>query len=109
MSTYNPHNWALVKITGTDPHYRVFATWRGGYADGDRWKLNSGITEVEEDETYYYFHGYSGSVYMCHKKCYGNLGMYGYGVISDYCERSQGTMELIEEMPDVMLMDWIIK
>ena len=109
MANYYPDRWVLVKITGTDPHYRVFATWRGGYLTGDSWKLNSGVTAVEEDETHYRFHGSSGSVYECHKKCYGNLGMYGEGVIRGYCERSEGTMGLIEQMPDVMSMDWIIK
>jgi hypothetical protein len=109
MNEYYPHNWVLVKITGTDPHYRVFGSWRGGFADGDSWRMNSGIVSVEEDETFYYFHGYTGSVYKCNKNCYGNLGMYNTGIIQDYCERSQGTMEMVDEMPDVMLMDWIIK
>lgn len=106
---YTPHNWVLVKITGTDPHYRVFASWRGGFADGDRWRMNSGITSVEEDENYYYFSGHSGSTYICHKKCYGHLGFYNEGVLQNYCDKSGGHMEYIDEMPEnIMTMDWII-
>jgi hypothetical protein len=105
---YTPENWMLVKITGTDPHYRVFGSWRGGYAQGDSWRLNSGITSVEEDGDYYVFKGHSGSEYICHKKGYGRLGFYNEGVLANYCDKSGGKMEAMVEMPDIMNMDWII-
>lgn len=108
MNTYNPENWEIVKITGTDPHYRVFGSWRGGYASGDSWRMNSGITGVTEDEDYYYFKGHSGSVYQCHKGAYGRLGLYNEGVLESYCEKSAGHMQRMNEMPDIMNMDWII-
>lgn len=106
---YAPDGWVLVKITGTDPHYRVFGSWIGGYAQSDSWRLNSGITDVEEDDKYYYFKGFSGSCYKCNKSTYGELAMYNSGVINDYCNVSGGTMSIIQEMPDIMNMDWIIK
>ena len=108
MSEYRPDNWVLVKITGTDPHYRVFGSWRGGYAEGDSWRLNSGVTRVEEDENYFYFYGYTGSCYVCGKNSYGYLGSYNSGVITNYCDKSGGKMSIIADMPDVMKMDWII-
>jgi hypothetical protein len=108
MNTHNAENWEIVKITGDDPHYRVFASWRGGYASSDSWRMNSGITSVTEDEDYYYFKGHSGSVYKCHKQTYGNLGFYNLGVLEDYCDKSGGHMHRVEEMPDIMNMDWII-
>jgi hypothetical protein len=109
MSHYTPDQWQIVKITGTDPHYRVFGSWSGGYLDGDSWKLNSGITSVTEDDEWFYFYGYSGSVYQCRKAAYGVSSPYNLGVIKDYCDKSSGTMELIEDMPeDIMEMDWII-
>ena len=49
MSTYNPDLWVVVKITGNKdnpPCHKVFATWSGGYAGADTWKLNSGITQA---------------------------------------------------------------
>lgn len=106
---YHPEEWQLVKITGQHPHYRVFASWRGGYTTGDSWKLNSGVVSVTEDEDFYYFNGHSGSVYQCHKKCYGVRSMYNRSVIGEYVDKSGGKMELIEEMPDVMNMNWDIK
>lgn len=33
--TYSPEEWQIIKINGTDPHYRVFGSWRGGYTTGD--------------------------------------------------------------------------
>jgi hypothetical protein len=107
MSTYYPDSWAIVKITGTDPHYRVFGSWSGGYLDGDSWKLNSGITDVTETETHYHFKGHSGSEYVCHKESYGVRSIHNIGVLTDLCERSGGNAEYFKDMPDVMNMDWI--
>jgi hypothetical protein len=108
MSHYTPDQWELIKINGTDPHYRVFGSWSGGYLDGDSWRLNSGVTSVTEDDNYYYFSGSTGSVYQCHKQGYGVRSIHNVGVLAELCEKSQGTAEMVEEMPDVMSMDWII-
>lgn len=69
MTEYNPDNWVILKVDGPDGmFYRVLAGWSGGYLDGDSWKINSGIVSIDADETCYYFKGYSGSVYKCHKE-----------------------------------------
>lgn len=104
---YQPDEWQLVKINGTDPHYRVFAGWRGGFADGDRWKLNSGIVSAELDaEDYWLFHGHSGSTYRCYKNNYGIRGSWLNGVMNDLCDKSSGTAEVMTEMPDIKNMVW---
>jgi len=74
MSDYTPDRWVVVKIT-TDKEtlYKVFACWYGGYAGSDSWQMNSGIKSVGEDESYFMFNGYSGSVYRCHKMSYGKI------------------------------------
>ena len=64
-----PDNWVVVKVD--EDFYKVLAGWSGGYLDGDSWRLNSGITKVEEDGDYWLFIGESGSVYQCHKEGYG--------------------------------------
>lgn len=106
--TYSPDGWILVKIEGTDPHYRVFGSWAGGFLDGDQWRLNSGVTGVVEDDDYYYFYGTSSSVYRCSKESYGRLTGYNTNVINGYCDKSQGTMMILNDMPEVMEIDWII-
>ena len=67
---YRPDNWVVLKFKGDDPHYRVLAGWSGGYTTGDSWRMNSGITGVNETEEYYYFSGSSGSEYRCSKGSY---------------------------------------
>ena len=65
---YKPDNWVIIEITVDDEtYYKVLAGWSGGYLDGDSWRMNSGIVSVEEDDEYYYFKGFSGSVYKCRK------------------------------------------
>jgi len=66
-----PDKWVVLKFRGDDEHYRVLAGWNGSYLYGSHWRLNSGITKVEEDGDYYLFHGHSGSIYKCHKDSYG--------------------------------------
>lgn len=90
MSEYNPDKWLLVKITNTntnESHYRVFASWYGGYLSSDSWQMNSGITKVTENNDYYFFEGTSGSLYSCRKGCYGASG-YGSNVLSGLIEKS---------------------
>lgn len=82
----HPDKWIVVKINplndNENTHYRVFASYYGGYTGGDSWKLNSGIKSVEVIDNYLLFHGSSGSVYKCHKDCYGTSG-YSYGVLQN--------------------------
>lgn len=75
MATYRPDEFVIVHIGATEhdtAHYRVFGSWRGGYLDGDSWRLNSGIVSYEErDEGYIKFIGGSGSVYHVRKTSEG--------------------------------------
>jgi hypothetical protein len=67
-----PDRWVILKLNSEGKAlYKVLAGWSGSYLDGQSWKINSGITKVESDEDCYLFHGYSGSVYKCHKTGYG--------------------------------------
>ena len=92
-----PDKWMLVKVKGTDPHWRIFATWGGGYTFGESWRLNSGVVEVKDEEDYYDFIGSSGSVYRCRKTGYG-VTMYGVGVLKDLLSKSN-LMEAVWEEP----------
>lgn len=108
MSKHTPDNWVVIKIKGDDPHYRVLAGWSGGYAYGDSWRMNSGITQVNEDSEAYYFSGSSGSTYRCGKQSYG-LRMNNAGIWSQLQERHGDAVELMPEDTDWSTVDWIIQ
>ena len=65
---YIPDSWVILRIViGPDEvYYKVLAGWSGSYLNGSSWKLNSGISSMELKDDYWYFHGFSGSVYKCH-------------------------------------------
>lgn len=93
-----PQRWVILKLA--DNYYKVFGTWTGGYLTGDRWKLNSGIKGVEQDDDYYYFIGFSGTCYKCHKKAYGVASYYGFDVLNEIIKKSKGEIELMEDESD---------
>lgn len=89
MSDYTPDRWMVLRIhTPKEILYKVFATWSGGYAGGDSWKLNSGITRATFSDPYWEFDGSSGSVYRCHQDSYGTNG-YGQAVLNNLLSQAQ--------------------
>lgn len=75
MSAYIPDRWIVLEFDYSGEIIRkVFAGWYGGFANGDSWKLNSGITKVIDDVKTFTFEGYSGSSYICNKESYGMSG-----------------------------------
>jgi hypothetical protein len=109
MTEYKPGRWLVVKINSKEPHYRVFATWGGGYLNGDEWKLNSGITKVSLIDDHYHFEGSSGSVYICRKTSYGSTG-YGWGVLdrltTSFVKEDMGSLEVLDENIDFLALDY---
>lgn len=106
---YYPDRWKIIKLSpanGDKPHYRVFASWRGGFAQGDSWKMNSGITKVEKDSDLWLFHGSSGSVYYCHAEGYGST-LYGESILGSYIKESHkpDSEVSIQELPEET--DWL--
>jgi len=99
--TETPEKWVILKLSNN--YYKVFGTWSGDYLNGDRWKLNSGIEKVEQDADFYYFIGFSGSCYKCHKKSYGTATSYGLGMLNKIIEDSNSQIELVE---DEDIDDW---
>ena len=96
--TETPHKWIILKLPENE--YKVYGTWKGGYLDGDSYKLNSGIAKVESDEDYYYFFGYSGSCYKCYKKGYGVASSYGSGVLEKILDMGKGKVEVLKDRVD---------
>lgn len=110
-SYYTPNHWMLIKITGKDPHYKVFGSWSGGYLDGDEWRMNSGITKMIKEDDHYLFIGSSGSTYACHKDTYG-ANSYGYGVAKQYSEKYPDKFFILDEVDATEVINknnWIIE
>lgn len=101
-----PDRWMVIRLESVEKpnnvHYRVFATWGGGYTQGQSWKLNSGISSVQYTDPYFHFKGDSGSVYTCHKESYGAFS-YGLSVLSGMIEDSKQDVS-ITVMPEET--DW---
>ena len=98
MRTHKPDAWKLLKMP--DGHVRICAGWSGGYLDGDRWRLSSGIKEAQEEKEYYIFQTYSGSSYRCHKKSetirMANAGIYE-------TSKQQGAVDIsVDELRNIL-------
>jgi hypothetical protein len=82
MSTYTPDTWHVLKLQrGSEVNYKVFAGWYGGYANGDSWRLSSGIVGVKQYSDRYEFINHSGSIYVCYLVC-NKLSQYQQEVLS---------------------------
>jgi hypothetical protein len=87
-----PDRWVVVKISsehGTG--YKVLGSWYGGYAYGNAWRMNSGITRVEKTDHSFLFYGNSGSCYECG---FNNYGMH---------LESSGVVDQLRQMPNVIV------
>lgn len=92
MSKYTPDRWVVIKINYANVEIqRILASWYGGWAGSDSWRLSSGITEVEELEDSYIFKNESGSVYTCYKVRYG-MSAYTLGILKEFKEQAAITM-----------------
>ena len=107
MSEYNPDNWVVIKMDGDDPHYRVLAGWSGGYLDGDSWRMNSGITRVEDAGDRFNFYGPTGSCYSCGKESYC-IRMNNAHVWAQLQELHGDKVKMLDEETDWLAMDWMI-
>ena len=108
MSNYTPDNWVVLKISipGHETLYKVLAGWSGGYLDGDSWRMNSGITRVEQPgDGWNLFYGASGSCYECHEKRYG-LRMNNSGIYSKLKEQFGDSVELMPDDTDWNEVQW---
>lgn len=103
MSDYRPDRWLILRIHATGQIiYKVFASWSGGYAGSDSWKLNSGITRATLVGDSWEFDGSSGSVYSCHKDSYGTNGYGGHVLqgLLDKAEKQGVEIDVLNEKTD---------
>lgn len=85
-----PDSFVIIKIqTEHDIIYRLFSCWYGGYLDGDRWRLNSGITKIEKDGEHFIVYGNSSTVYKIHPDQYNKLTSYCSNVLNEAINSQQ--------------------
>lgn len=86
-----PEKWVILEINNeNNKFHKVYATWQ------DRWRINSGITTVTEDENYYYFNGISGSCYKCHKNSYGLASSFGSNILDKILKNYKDNITLLD-------------
>ena len=99
MTDYTPDRWIVINFVNNGERFnKVLAEWKGSYADGDYWRMNSGITAVEEDGDYWLFHGATGSVYRCNKDRYSVTGLAA-DVLRNLLDKNSETV-IIQALPE---------
>ena len=96
-----PEQWVLIKYKSEgETRKKVFASWRGGYATSDYWKLNSGVKSTTHTKEYVDFHGHSGSTYRCYYNREGRdrMGPYNNSVLDEVLTKLKG--KIINDRPD---------
>lgn len=101
VTTHKPDKWVVLQMNNKgEIFYKVLAGWSGSYLYGQSWQLNSGIVKVEIEDDYYLFHGYSGSIYKCHKDGYGLNNMTA-SILANLQKKAEYLQKKAESTQDV--------
>jgi hypothetical protein len=104
-----PDAWVILRIKRDEGTiHKVLAGWYGGFAQGDSWKLNSGIEKITEVRYSYEILGPSGSVYVCHKDAERMSGLMT-SVLEDFQASSAGKATVEVVSIDTILNEYISK
>jgi hypothetical protein len=76
---------------------KLFASWDGGFAISEEWKLNSGVTHITPTEYGYSVHGYSGSIYNIRNE-QGRLNSYTHGVYRSIIKKMEDANTPVREI-----------
>lgn len=75
-NVYTPDRWVILKLNSdVGSSTKILASWYGGFAGSDSWKLSSGNEAVHDCGTYWEIPQASGSVYHLYKNAVG-MSMY---------------------------------
>lgn len=103
--THNPDKWVIIKITTNgESLYKVLGGWYGGYLDGDSYRMNSGISGIEEKDDSYIISGYSGSSYICEKSNQGFTNLTS-DVYNSITKLDDIVIELIDDITKVDIIN----
>jgi len=107
MGSYTPDRWVMVEATSSkgESVRKILASWYGGFANGDSWKLSSGIVDAIDHGDHIEFPQHSGSVYFCGKGNYG-MSMYTNSILLDWQERmAESNIGNIVEVDEAAAME----
>lgn len=94
MTTYTPHKWVIIEITTPDySAKKVFAGWHGGFANGDSWRVSSGIVDIDTTDDTYTMKTETGSFYVCYKENEG-FSLYMSEVYQTFIDSIDGMGEI---------------
>jgi hypothetical protein len=99
---YTPDGWVIVYISdGIDGNYthRVFASWYGGYLNGDSWRMSSGIVKITDNGDHWSIDNHSGSVYNCAKNK-NKLSSYTQSILYSYQKQAE-EKDMVFEVVDI--------
>ena len=97
-----PQGWVILKFsTPTDTFYKIFSSWRGGYLDGDSWRLSSGsghLPTLSECGNYWTWEQESGSCYHLPVNGEGGTSFYTEHVLKEIISSSGSYNWVIEKV-----------
>jgi len=100
--THKPHGWVILKFTSKEEvYFKIFASWRGGYLEGDSWRLSSGSKELpvlSDCGKYWIWPQESGSCYHLPIKGEGGTSIYTESVLKDILRQEKRSDINIEKM-----------
>jgi hypothetical protein len=86
---YTPDTWVIVELSSDKgTHHRIMGGWYGGYAQGDQWRISSGVESIVDKGKLYEVPNTSGSVYLLHKQS-EKLSFYTGQVLSSMAENTK--------------------
>ena len=102
MQTYEPDTWVILLFDYPDygKVHKVFAGWYGGYAQGDSWKLSSGIKTFVNEGKFYSSLQESGSTHNLCKQS-EKLSGYQHGLLNVWREQLdevQGSVLVVDSL-----------
>ncbi len=85
----------LIKLKGGKPTNKADAFFLKADEREAKFEVDM-AKQKSEDEAYFMFNGYSGSVYRCHKMSYGTNG-YGGSVLANFIDKAEYKIEIMPE------------
>lgn len=99
MSEYSPDCWVVVEIAHKETKvFRILASWFGGFAGANSWKLGSTIEHVIKHKEFFEFKNSSGSTYYCQPSVY-KMSMLSASIYNGFCAdvaAAGGTIRILD-------------